>query len=121
MKKDPTRDYIISAFKLYAVMKNPSLSEIEKMNYDISVKQDLIAVSKTLDYLLCSGKAETCKAVEEIYFHDNKQGEINRRVLAFAQENYISERNVWRMLNTACKICAIFRGLNIKSIKEFMK
>jgi hypothetical protein len=121
MRKNPTRDYIIFAFRLYAIMKSPSLSEIEKMNYDTSVKQDLMAVSKTFDYFLCSGNTETCKAIKAVYFYDNKQGETNQRVLAFAQENYISERNVWRMLNTACNICASFRGLNTKSIKEFMR
>lgn len=125
MRKDPTRDYIISAFRLYAALNKPPESKIEKYKYDIAVKQDLTAVCKTLDYLHRSGNDEACKAVEAVYFTDalksKKQNDISNRVTAFAQNNFISERNVWRSLDLACKLCASFRGLNTKPFKELIK
>ena len=124
MRKDPTRDYITLAFQIYSALNKPTESKIEKSKYDVAVKQDLAAVCKTLDYLHRSGNDEVCRAVEEVYFFDalksKKQNDISNRVTAFAQNNFISERNVWRNLGLACKLCASFRGLNTKSFKEIL-
>ncbi len=124
MRKDPTKNYITSAFQLYSALNKPTESEIEKSKYDVAVKQDLTAVCKTLDYLHRSGKDEVCSAVGYVYFFDalkdKKQNDISNRVTAFAQNNFISERNVWRNLDLACKLCSSFRGLNTKSVKEIL-
>lgn len=124
MSKDPTRNYITSAFRLYSALNKPTESEIQKSKYDVAVKQDLTAVCKTMNYLHRSGNDEACRAVEAVYFYDalksKKQNDISSRVTAFAQNNFISERNVWRNLDLACKFCASFRGLNTKSFKEIL-
>ncbi|MGN0503122.1 MAG: hypothetical protein ACI4HN_09380, partial [Ruminococcus sp.] len=108
----------------YSAFNKPSESEIEKLKYDVAVKQDLTAVCKILDYLHRSGNDEACRAVESVYFFDalkdKRQNDISSRVTAFAQNNFISERNVWRNLDLACKLCASFRGLRTKSIKEIL-
>lgn len=124
MRKDPAKNYITSAFRLYSALNKPTESEIEKSTYDFAIKQDLTAVCKTFDYLHRSGNDEACRAVEDVYFFDalkdKKQNDISNRVTAFAQNNFTSERNVWRNLDLACKLCASFRGLNTKSLKEIL-
>lgn len=124
MSKDPTRDYITSAFRLFSALNKPTESEIEKSKYDDAVKQDLTAVCKTLDYLHRCGNDDACRAVDSVYFFDalkdKRQNDISSRVTAFAQNNFISERNIWRNLDLACKLCASFRGLNTKSVNEIL-
>lgn len=133
MSKDSTRDYITTAFRLYAALGFPSEKEIFKIGYsgnsidnrcNIAAAFDLLAVYQTIEHLNRSGKGHICNALKEIYFQapnrEWKKGEINARVVAFAINNYTDERNVWRWLKEARQLCAKYRGLNTASITQLI-
>lgn len=125
MKKDSTRDYIIAAFRLYAALEQPNENEIKNSIFPESVKNDLMSVNLTIANLNNSGKGHIAEAVKKIYFcaplRELKKGEIESRVTAFAVDNYFSTSSVWNWLKEARCICADYRGLNNKSIKQILK
>ena len=124
MRKDSTRDYITTAFKLYAALDKPDRTKIEQSQFDNAVKQDLTAVYQTMDLLYSSGKSDICNAVEAVYFFnptkDFKRNEISNRVLAYAHEHFTSDSIVWKWLKEARTICAIYRGLNTSDISKII-
>lgn len=129
MLKDATRDYIVTAFRLYAALNFPDEKEIkritDKLSKDrcnIAVKLDLLSVLKTIEHLNTKNKEHIYKAIKYVYFYKPTQtlklNEINNRVIYFATQNYVSERNVWRWLKDARNLCAYYRGLNTSTIEE---
>ncbi len=134
MQKDSTRDYITAAFRLYSALGCPSEqkignlslsnSKIKSNKNSIAIRFDLLAVSKTLEYLNRSGKDYICETVREVYFteptREFKRNDINARVLNLAAKKFTSERNVWRWLKEARNICASFRGLNTATIEQII-
>ena len=129
MMKDSTREYIVMIFRLYAALEYPDKKQIikitdklSKSHCNIAVKLDLLAVLNTIEHLRSSGKDDILKAVEYVYFYKPKRAikrnELNNRVIAFATENYISERTVWHWLKAARETCAYYRGLNTATIEQ---
>lgn len=132
MRRDFTADYISEAFRLYAIFGQPDKKTMLNMDfkevespYRHAIFDDLFAVCETLEHFKRSGKEHINKAIEDVYFFradkELQKGEINARVVGFAVDNYVSERNVWRWLKEARKVCALYRGLNTVTACDVIK
>ncbi len=119
MKKDNTRDYVISMFRFYAKQGQPNRNQIIENQSELSsaAVSDLIAVDETLRELSSSGNGRAVLAVKEIYFKNPtkplSRKEFTERVTHFTLEHYISEDVVWKSLRKARRLCAEKRNLNI--------
>lgn len=140
MKKDPTRDYITAAFRLYASLGCPSYEQLradiyarelkrcELLNPEIAVKQaeravaekepmllDILAVQHTLELLSCGEKQQVVAAVKAVYFPDPtrplRRGDIADRVRHYALKCPASEKQVYKWLKDARTMCSALRGL----------
>ena len=141
MKKDPTRDYIINAFRLYALWGRPSsqeaeariyqqaLNKYENLEEDVSkielfVKKnkckldDIESVNKMLKILKTENRDYIINAIENVYFYapnkDLRRNDITNRVRMYAQKCPASESSVYNWLRYARKICAKERGLSVE-------
>lgn len=142
MIKDPTRDYITAAFRLYASLGCPTYEQLradiyadklkrcELLNPEIAVKQaelavteqepmllDVLAVERTLELLSRGEKQQVAAAVKAVYFPDPtlplRRGDISARVSNFSLTFPAEERTVYRWLKEARLLCAAVRGLRI--------
>lgn len=142
MKKDDVRDYATAAFRFWASQGCPSYEEaverIRRRAYSRACGADpakIVAYAETeiekaaaglCDIMACSQVFETlesterelvCAAVRAVYMADPrrlpKRGELSRRVLAFAFETPLSERQVYVYLKQARDLFALARGLRI--------
>ena len=124
MQKDSVRDYITTAFRAYSALNCPDEYEIHRMNRKEALKLDLLAVNKTINQLSKNNQYHIIRAIEEVYFAEPlkkiRKNEIRNRVLAFANRNYVSERNAWYWLKQAIHICAEYRGLNTSPLHEIL-
>ncbi len=147
MLKDPTRDYITEAFRLYARWEKPTYEQACNMIYESELEKyintmppdraivkaekavdkqtstllDIMAVEKTLHLLKQDNKEQITSAVEAVYFTDPKaqlrKGDISNRVRRYAYENHTDERTVYRWLKEARLLCAAVRGLSIRDTR----
>jgi len=141
MKKDPTRDYAVAAFRLYASMgrqgyevarkrifnteqarhENPekAYTQAERATTNATpLLMDILAVEKTLDLLTRGDKSYIVKAVEAVYFTAPAQplhkGDISARVCEFSLSLPVDESSVLRWLSEARRLFAAVRGLRIE-------
>ena len=124
MQKDSVRDYITTAFRIYSALGRPDENTINSMSRSTATKLDLLAVDKTIKKLCKNNQINAYRAIEAVYFPEPtkqlKKNEIHNRVIAFATENFVSERNVWYWLKQAIHTCAKFRGLNTSPLCEIV-
>ncbi len=142
MKKDKTRDYATAAFAYWARHGCPTYEEaVQRVRTkamhraggidqkkaqayaDAEVDKvaaglcDILACEQTFQLLEESGRQAVCGAVRAVYMVDPwrkpKTNEISGRVLRFAMETPLSERQVWHYLSDARRIFALFRGLRV--------
>ncbi len=121
MKKSNVRNYVVSAFRYYSRMGEPSISEIAKLKHLTEAERlDLSAVAAMLDKLSSQGDITTIAAVREVYFIDAhekyKRDDISKKVIRYSLNNYISDRTVWNYLDKAQKIFINIRCLRFESI-----
>ena len=128
MKKDNTRDYITSAFRLYARWGERSAKEVEEIVNECDANElpadlgallaDVDAVDKMMKLYSDEGKPEVIAAVRAVYFYRAKaplrSGEISGRVRRHACEAHCCEKEVYRMLAEARQRAARIRGLRIE-------
>ena len=142
MKKDEVRDYATAAFRFWARHGCPTYeeaaerirqralrkargsdpakalayaeAEVEKASAGLC---DIMACSQVFETLTETGRGVICDAVRAVYMVDPwrapKRGELSRRVLAFAYETPLSERQVYLYLRQARELFALARGLRI--------
>lgn len=142
MKKDFIRDYATEAYIYWARHGCPSYQEaVERIRSaalrkayaadpqkasayaDAEVDKasaglcDILACAEAFRILRESGKGLVCDAVKAVYMHDPwkkpKQHEISGRVVKFAMNAHVSERQVWYYLDEARKTFALMRGLRV--------
>lgn len=140
MRKDATRDYITAAFRLYSSLGCPTYEKLrqdiydrelkkrEMLNPEVAVKQaekavseqepmllDILAVSNTLELLAQGEKQHIVAAVKSVYLVDPnrplRRGDISARVRQFALACPASEKQVYKWLKDARKLCSAIRGL----------
>lgn len=116
MKKNNVRDYVISAFRYYARMGEPSETEIKNLkNISTAERLDLSAAAAMLEKLSAQGDVSSIAAVREIYFFEPdrklRHNELSQRVIHYALNNYTSDRTVWRSLKRATNIFIELRNL----------
>lgn len=140
MRKDNTRDYITAAFRLYSSLGCPTYEKLRQDIYDrelnkhnmlnpeIAIKQaekavseqepmllDILAVHRTLELLSQGEKKHIASAVKAVYFVEPtrplRRGDISARVRRFALTCPASEKQVYKWLKDARKLCSAIRGL----------
>lgn len=142
MKKDYLRDYSTAAFNLYGKVGNVEnykkslLEEIEhikassgsgiskpteaalmkaeeQLTLKIATIKDLEAVEKTLNELKATNIV-MFNVVNDVYVKNSfKKGDIQNAVIRVANENYLTDRAVYKYLKKARIIFAYTRGLRI--------
>lgn len=119
MRKDNTRDYVVSIFRFYSSMGKPNKKQINDLKEQLSTAAilDLMAVENTLCILKKRGYEDIIAAVKEIYFVEPeralRKNEISDRVTRFSMNRYIAIPTIYRLLYKARRICAEQRNLNI--------
>lgn len=92
-----------------------SCAESAKEEYAAYIA-DVEAVEKAMKYLEEHNKQHIISAVKNIYMTDPKRKItskiIGQRVRWVATNSYADVRTVYKWLNQACRIFAVFRGLN---------
>lgn len=121
MKKDNVRDYVVSMFRFYSLLGEPSRARIEELSSNLSEVEilDLRAVCETISELNSSGCYIAVDAVKSIYFANPAQplrrNALSERVVKFSIEHYAAEDVVWKALRKARSICAEKRKLNTRN------
>lgn len=122
-KTNPARDYAVSAFRYWARVGCPEYDEtvnrIALHGHDPDAESakiaDILACAETFRRLEESGRTVIRDAVRAVYMavpeRQPSRKELTARVLAYAQEAYVVERQVWRYLAEACTVFAECRGL----------
>lgn len=150
MKKDHVRDYTAAAFRFWAYHGCPTYedavgqirrralrkacdhdsinalayaeAEVEKAYAGLC---DISACSQTFKTLTETGHELICEAVRAVYmvepWRTPKRGEISCRVVAFAYEAPLSERQVYTYLRHARDLFALARGLRVDDGHEWCK
>lgn len=147
MRKDNIRDYATEAFRFWARHGCPSYEEaVERIKrrainraFGIDPEKALIyaeaevekASAGLCDIMACSqvfttlddtGRGLVCEAVRAVYMTEPwkipKRGELSARVLAFALEIPLSERQVYQYLKQARELFAAVRGLRLEEPQE---
>ena len=116
MKKDITRDYAVSAFRLWARLGYPSAEALKISGEgDFALLADVAACEKCFRLLENEEGGLICDAVREVYMRNPSRGlykrEITGRVIRFSAERYISERQVYNYLSRARRLFSSLRGL----------
>lgn len=148
IKKDALRDYATSAFIYWARHGCPTYDEaVErirkrafnrawgedpqkvKLYADAEVEkaraglEDIRACESVFKKLDASGRELVCEAVRAVYMADPwgkvKRGEYSARVLRFALDVPLSERQVYYYLEIARDLFAVERGLRIDDAVEW--
>lgn len=142
MKKDFTRDYATSAFRMWARHGCPTYDEavdkiksramsqagdvdrLKKIAFAESEVEkrtallcDVLACERTFISLEGHGKKHVCDAVRAVYMVDPwreaRRGELTSRVIRYSMRAHISESQVYRYLREARLFFCGLRGLRI--------
>ena len=116
MKKDITRDYAVSAFRLWARLGYPSAEALKISGEgDFALLADVAACERCFRLLEHEEGGLICAAVREVYMRNPSRRlykrEITGRVIRFSAERYISERQVYNYLSRARRLFSSLRGL----------
>lgn len=133
MKKvNPAKDYAVEAFRYWAAQGCPAYeAAAEKImqRYTDSVEReraierasakltDILACEETFRQLEARGKRVICDAIRAVYMVSPRRNpsrkELTERVVAFARQTYVADRQVWRYLAEACVEFAGNKGLRV--------
>jgi len=149
MKKDITRDYTIDAFRLYAVLGQPTYNQAvkdirnraiqsckstdpqdiityanEQVNKNSAMLADISAVYETLKLLRRDNKEHIISAIEGVYFvtprNVLRKNDITSRVRNAALEIPASETSVYKWLREARQLFSAIRGLRNDGYSKYI-